>query len=416
MEVNTDMDRHFEAGEDIDIDLDLTGDLQRDEEDEYMGEDGEEIIDTGPVGEQDSNTTNDDEMADDGYVEGSIAEAFSVHDEDLDDAGREPDIDEEVVVDVAVDTLSHPNLDLFDDKEYVDASGLDHNKHDNQTFDVISRGDEDYHEQLGTYESDVDTTGEVLPKGQKEAPNISHGPPHLTNQEPSLTNYERSSNRQQGTLAMSHDEAEPAIHESSQEEHDDYHDEHDESQDHRTRETVSIPPQELECATSSRTEEADIAALAKEKSVPSSNIDSETCLHNRPIASDGTFAVESIYLHPVVVVYQDNEISLFPPINQEQDEGDGEERSLPFFLDDEQLASDSMQNLWAAFRSVLGESMNEQDELTIDIEELGLHISEVSPIFPCSTQAKCLCVAVFHRLLHHFSERSDRHLRSATAL
>lgn len=379
MEVTNDVDRHFEAGEDIDIDLDLTGEVQRDQEDDYMGEDDEGIIDTALVGEQNSNTTNDDEMADGVYVEGSIAGRSSVQDEDLEDADLERGINEDTIKDFAVENPSDPLSDLLDDEEHVDADGLHYNEHDNHAFNVTNRGDQKYyHKQLGSYESDEDAPGEMLPNGQQEAPNISHDESGLTNQEPPLKDYEGSSSRQEGRL----DEAGPAIHEFSQEEHDEY-------RHYGTEETVGAPPQASEHATSSRIEEAEIAAPAREQSASLSNVDPETYLHNRPVASDGAFAAVSIHVHPVVVVYQENEISLFPPVNQEEDEEDEEQHSLTFFLDDEQLASGSMQNLLGAFRSVLGESINEQDELTIDIEELGLHISEVSYLSLCSTRARC---------------------------
>lgn len=385
MDVTTDMDRHFEASEDIDIDLDLTDDVQQDGEDEYMGEDDEEIV----VGEQGSHTANDDEMADGGYVEGSIAGRSSVHDEDLEDADYiKPGIEEDAIVDVAVENPSDPSSDLLDNEEQIDASGPHPNKHVDQGFNVNNHPDQDYHEQLDAYESDLDARVGSLPNGQKEAPSISNGESGPTNEQPALKNYEGHSERQQGTLAISPDKAEPAILEPSQEEHDENHGEHDESRHPGIEETVGNPPWKLEHAKR-RTEQIETTAPSQDKLATSSNIDPETHPQNQPIALDGAFTVESIHVHPVVMVYQENEISLFPPVSQDGAEEGEEERSSTYFLEDEQLASDSIQNLLGALRSVLGESISEQDELTIDIEELGLHISEVSYLFSCSARAEC---------------------------
>jgi hypothetical protein len=74
-------------------------------------------------------------------------------------------------------------------------------------------------------------------------------------------------------------------------------------------------------------------------------------------------------LHPVKVLYQENEISLFPPR-----EGDSSET---FFLNDEEVAHKDVGELFKACRLVLGEHLGEDEELVIDIPCLNLHISEV---------------------------------------
>ena len=79
---------------------------------------------------------------------------------------------------------------------------------------------------------------------------------------------------------------------------------------------------------------------------------------------------EARSVHPVVVVYQDIEISLFPPSDQSD--------SPTFFLHDESLATSSIYDLLLACKGVLADSISEEDELELNIEELGLCISEVS--------------------------------------
>ena len=80
-------------------------------------------------------------------------------------------------------------------------------------------------------------------------------------------------------------------------------------------------------------------------------------------------------LHPVVVVYQEEEILLFPPGQTEQEE------AQTFLLDEESLADKGVLTLLTACRAVLGDSIDENDELEISIEALDLKISEVSQTF-----------------------------------
>ncbi|KAL1630264.1 hypothetical protein SLS56_005089 [Neofusicoccum ribis] len=76
-------------------------------------------------------------------------------------------------------------------------------------------------------------------------------------------------------------------------------------------------------------------------------------------------------LHSVVVVYQGDEISLFPP-------NDSDISDSFYFLQDESLANESVKTLLQACRQVLGETMRDEDELEIDVAELGLCVSEDS--------------------------------------
>ncbi|KAJ5088714.1 hypothetical protein N7456_012330 [Penicillium angulare] len=75
-------------------------------------------------------------------------------------------------------------------------------------------------------------------------------------------------------------------------------------------------------------------------------------------------------LHPVKVIYQENEISLFPPL-----EGDSAET---FFLHDEDIAYDNFDKLFESLRDVLLDNIAEHDVLVIDIDSLGIQITEDS--------------------------------------
>ncbi|MCJ1435641.1 hypothetical protein MMC27_005016 [Xylographa pallens] len=79
---------------------------------------------------------------------------------------------------------------------------------------------------------------------------------------------------------------------------------------------------------------------------------------------------DPINLHPVIVVYQDNEISLFPPHEET------EKHSATYFLQDESVANGSIRALLGACRVVLADSIGEHDELEVKIVPLGIDISE----------------------------------------
>jgi hypothetical protein len=81
-------------------------------------------------------------------------------------------------------------------------------------------------------------------------------------------------------------------------------------------------------------------------------------------------------LHPVKIYYQDNEIALFPPL-----EGDSAET---FFLHDEDVAYENISELFKALRQVLQGNVADNDVLVIDIDVLGIQMTEVrsSPSFP----------------------------------
>ncbi|KAK9848791.1 hypothetical protein MYU51_015321 [Penicillium brevicompactum] len=75
-------------------------------------------------------------------------------------------------------------------------------------------------------------------------------------------------------------------------------------------------------------------------------------------------------LHPVKIIYQENEIALFPPF-----EGDSAET---FFLQDEDVAYESFSQLFKALRQVLQGNVAENEVLIIDIDTLGIQMTEDS--------------------------------------
>ncbi|KAI9665273.1 MAG: hypothetical protein M1829_005747 [Trizodia sp. TS-e1964] len=73
-------------------------------------------------------------------------------------------------------------------------------------------------------------------------------------------------------------------------------------------------------------------------------------------------------LHPVVVVYGDEEISLFP----------NEDSTQTFFVKDESLATSTINNLFSAIREVLAADLTDSDELEFRFEDLELILCEDS--------------------------------------
>jgi hypothetical protein len=75
-------------------------------------------------------------------------------------------------------------------------------------------------------------------------------------------------------------------------------------------------------------------------------------------------------LHLVKILYQNSEISLFPPL-----EGD---LADTFFIEDEGLAYDNIGQIFKALRQVLEQTMTGNEVLVIDIDTLGIQMTEVS--------------------------------------
>ncbi|EXJ83484.1 hypothetical protein A1O1_07107 [Capronia coronata CBS 617.96] len=75
-------------------------------------------------------------------------------------------------------------------------------------------------------------------------------------------------------------------------------------------------------------------------------------------------------IHPVTLLYLDEEMSLFPPMI-------GDESSV-YFLADSSLAFEPLDKLLAACREILTGTLDHHDELVLDITSLGLHICEDS--------------------------------------
>jgi hypothetical protein len=95
-------------------------------------------------------------------------------------------------------------------------------------------------------------------------------------------------------------------------------------------------------------------------------------LRHATAAGDEHFADHQSHttpLHTVKVNYQDTEICLFPPSEDDDSE--------TFFLEDVELAHQSLDKLLGACHDVLAGTIGDDDELVLDIPSLGLHIGQV---------------------------------------
>ncbi|OKL64221.1 hypothetical protein UA08_01022 [Talaromyces atroroseus] len=74
------------------------------------------------------------------------------------------------------------------------------------------------------------------------------------------------------------------------------------------------------------------------------------------------------YIHPVKVIYQESEISMFPP-------RDGD-TSETYFLANEGLAHESIHSLLKECRTILGDHASPEDSLVFNVDSLGIELSE----------------------------------------
>ncbi|KAF5016198.1 hypothetical protein F66182_12196, partial [Fusarium sp. NRRL 66182] len=74
------------------------------------------------------------------------------------------------------------------------------------------------------------------------------------------------------------------------------------------------------------------------------------------------------YLHQVKVIYQESEISMFPPRTGNTSE--------TYFLADEGLAHENIGRLFKECRTILGEHASSEDSLVFNIDSLGIELCE----------------------------------------
>uniref|UniRef100_A0A093XFG6 Dynein heavy chain-like protein n=2 Tax=Talaromyces marneffei PM1 TaxID=1077442 RepID=A0A093XFG6_TALMA len=77
---------------------------------------------------------------------------------------------------------------------------------------------------------------------------------------------------------------------------------------------------------------------------------------------------QTTYIHPVKVIYQESEISMFPPRHGNTSE--------TYFLADEGLAYENIDRLFKECRAILGDHASNEDSLVFHIDSLSIELSE----------------------------------------
>ena len=315
MDLSTEADRRYGPNENIDIDLDLTEDQHQDEPDEEMTEGFDNQPDPSTSNVQDRLEGADALMEDD---------RSSLLDEEIQDAEvTETHVDEYVDFESSADDGEKtPQDQVIDLQEAIDklreqSSNNEHRKI-SQTI-----------EQPGT-KTDEET--------------------RIIAEEPKITDGQ--------DLTFVSDKIDKALGVESRTDDIDTNEQAAGTAETETGEMSHIISNER--------------ALIQDTSVAALDPDSQETLHIGTDSYKDNVLAPSSTMHLIFVTYQDTEMTLFPTSLQDQD------NTQTFLLEDEQLANENIQSLLRACRAILGETIDTEVELGIAIDELDLHISEVS--------------------------------------
>ena len=320
MELSSDLDRRQIMEDDIDVDLDLTGEQALEREDDYMAEDYNPESVQDPFGSP-LLLGRDDDMLDGEYSIDEAEEKLSVPDEQLEDAiylapeehivflpatHAVPDI--EVIVGLTGD--SSPNHEL-------DTTPLNHAQAQ-LAAGLSVRGEIDASEQFA----------ELIPSESKRP---QFGQATESRYDPDDTGVASEQINRSELLAP-------------------------------TETTV----QELDS-----TLDGPIPRVEEISRFSSPSADDGAALSNTFLIPNETASTYLSRILPVTLIYQDTEMSLFPPAEGGQ---------TTYFLSDEGLVGQNIENLFRACRNVLAGSIEEDEMLEFSIDDLGLRISEVGHI------------------------------------
>lgn len=321
MELSSEIDRGLLADEDTDIDIDLTGEQPQDRDDDYMAEDSHSMTSQTPFVENEAQDGGDSDMSYDRLSPQDVEVLSSLQDEDLNDA-------EYNVLDDKVDEAQESSL----------AGG----------YNEISKLS--------------DNTFQSLDQDNLTATNhTQHNSPLGS---PDLDRYEvQSSEPLIETSVVSNNKVDNIQHLGTTDSpYKPVRIEHDQDP-LRVEEIV----ERSEFVSNAATADEDVAEPTFSSPV------SEKVSSEHDSESQQEYSLEnSASLHPIMIVYQETEMFLFPPITQDQD------NSQTYFLEDETFATENIKDLLGACRLVLAESIEEDEELQITFDDLGLSICEVS--------------------------------------
>lgn len=314
MELSVDIDRRQNMEVDIDVDLDLTVERAFEREDDYMAEDynigAEHDLFGRPMLQ-----ANDDDMLDGESTVQEAEEKLSVPDQQLEDATYlEPEEHTQVVSELEV------NVDLIGDLSPDQELGITSVNH-----------------APTEYASRISVTREIGEPGQftQTTPVESPGP-HFGDTLESSSDLDDSFD---ATNQVTSSEVLASIQTTSQDQ--------------------------------GSTLDGPILRVEEQTRFSSPSVEDEAALSSTFLLPNENASTYLSRVLPVTLIYQDTEMSLFPPAEGDQ---------TTYFLGDERLVSQNLENLLGACRNVLAGSIEEEEKLEFSIDDLGLRISEVSQL------------------------------------
>jgi len=367
MEISSD---HGGRGDDIDIDIDLT---EQADFDEAMMEDGrydatqEMNHDLHRDLDQDlPDTTNDEVMYEDFEGDGMVQESL-MHDNIVNPDEHLTDVNELQHSDltspnaaefISVATSADPahaasiaqDLDIHEPANMSNSTNLaessfepsNHRVHDDSHTNEFYVSSYEEQTDVPQIPLQVDQEGDAGP--EQDPAHVEHNVPKLAPEAPThmetsssvSADADTSSAAPERTTHEVANELPPAT-----------------SPDSRPRESV------LPAVAVNVTQEGNDALTSTQHAG-----DHEAVLHDPPMSK-----------LPVIVVYEGSNLCLFPPMSHQD--------RLPetYLLQDAAVSDQSLGDLFRACRHVLGDTIGEENELTLEIEDLQMTISEVSTFF-----------------------------------
>ena len=335
MRLSPDMDRLESADEDIDIDFDIDNDVPGNPEDEAMEEQFDNGADPAFAGHQQSTAVNDDEMFDDDLTDAIQPDQISLVDENLEDAESPLLDDEDVGVQPSITQI--PQTD----------SSLD--PHSISLESIAQSNNVEIQDYGANLPQDLSDSTELV---DEPSSNYAIDTAHTRDTHDANNNDESLRKEPQQQSVQQDDQNEETVQSPGQGVA--IHDQH--------------TPPKLPNAGDQSSHRSYISTTGVDLDDQSQS--NEANNNGNEIGPDS----DTQPLHPIIVVYQGNEMLLFPPIDQDT------EQSQTYFLDSEAYAAQSLGDLFGHCRSVLGDSISDEEELEIKISDLGLTITEVSLI------------------------------------
>ncbi|MCJ1349279.1 hypothetical protein MMC31_007515 [Peltigera leucophlebia] len=316
MELSSDMDRRQIMDVDIDVDLDLTVEQAFEREDDYMAEDYNPGADQDLFGRP-LLQGRDDDMLDGEYSVPEAEEKLSVPDEQLDDA-----------------TYLGPEEHII----FLPAI-----------------------QEVSEFEVNADLTGDLSPNHELDTSPLNHGQAELASGLSVTGEIDVSEHFAEITPSESQG---PQFGEAPESSYD---------PDDTGAASEQQTPSEVLSPTQTTVQELDSTwdgPIIRGEEGPSFSSPSVT----DGAALSSTFLIpnetDSTYLGPILpvtLIYQDTEMSLFPPADGDQ---------TTYFLSDEGLVSQNIEDLFEACRIVLAGTIEDEEKLEFSIDDLGLRLSE----------------------------------------